>query len=132
MSEAQTTPPKMLIVDDSTPMRTLLQSFAGELEYRTETAVNGRQGLDVLIKNDPRDPFQIALIDWEMPEMTGIQLVQRLRMNRDFDAMKVMLVTTLNDMERVAEGLQAGADEFLMKPVSLESLTEKLQILGLR
>lgn len=123
--------PKMLIVDDSTPIRSLLQYLAGELAFRTETAIDGRDGLEKLIHNDPRDPFTVALIDWEMPEINGLQLVQALRRNPDFDAMKIMLVTTRNAIENVTQALEAGANEFLMKPVSKESLTEKLQMLGL-
>ncbi len=123
--------PKMLIVDDSTPIRSLLQYLAGELSFRTETAIDGRDGLEKLIHNDPRDPFSVALIDWEMPEINGLQLVQVLRRNPDFDAMKIMLVTTRNAIENVTQALEAGANEFLMKPVSKESLTEKLQVLGL-
>jgi two-component system chemotaxis response regulator CheY len=123
--------PKMLIVDDSTPMRSLLQYIASELSFRTETAINGRDGLEKLVRNDPKDPFQVALIDWEMPEMNGLQLVQMLRRNHDFDEMKIMLVTTLNAIENVTAALEAGANEFLMKPVSKESLTEKLQVLGI-
>jgi two-component system chemotaxis response regulator CheY len=122
---------KMLIVDDSTPIRSLLTYLAGELSFRTETAVDGRDGLEKLIHNDPRDPYDVALIDWEMPEINGLQLVQALRRNPDFDSMKIMLVTTLNCIENVTQALEAGANEFLMKPVSKESLEEKLQVLGL-
>jgi two-component system chemotaxis response regulator CheY len=128
---ATSAPPKMLIIDDSMPMRSLLQHIGGELNFRTETAVDGRDGLEKLVKNDPRDPYTIALVDWEMPEINGLQLVQMLRRNPDFDAMKIMLVTTMNSLERVMEGLGAGANEFLMKPVSKESLSEKLQLLGI-
>jgi two-component system chemotaxis response regulator CheY len=123
--------PKMLIIDDSMPMRSLLQHIGGELRFRTETAVDGRDGLEKLIKNDPRDPYAIALVDWEMPEINGLQLVQMLRRNPDFNDMKIMLVTTMNTLERVVEAMSAGANEFLMKPVSKESLSEKLQMLGL-
>lgn len=123
--------PKMMIIDDSMPMRTLLEHIASELHFRTETAVDGRDAFEKLIHNDPRDPFTIALVDWEMPEINGLQLVQMLRRNPDFNDMKIMLVTTMNTLERVTEALGAGADEFLMKPVSKESLSEKLQMLGL-
>lgn len=123
--------PKMLIIDDSMPMRSLLSHIAGELAFRADTAVDGRDGLEKLIKNDPRDPYTIALVDWEMPEINGLQLVQMLRRNPDFDGMKIMLVTTMNSLERVVEALGAGANEYLMKPVSKESLSEKLQMLGL-
>jgi two-component system chemotaxis response regulator CheY len=65
-----------------------------------------------------------------MPVMNGLELVQTVRRNKDFDALKLMMVTTLNSMDRVALALDAGANDFLMKPVTKELLEEKLQILG--
>jgi two-component system chemotaxis response regulator CheY len=121
---------KMLIVDDSKAMRTFLQHIAAELSFKTEEAEDGREGLHKLIRNDPSEPFQVALVDWDMPNMNGLELVQTLRRNHDFDAVKLMMVTTQNTLERVQAALEAGADDFLMKPVTKESLEEKLQILG--
>ncbi len=121
---------KMLIVDDSKAMRSFLQHIAGELSFKTEEAEDGRAGLHKLIKNDPSEPFDVALVDWDMPVMNGLELVQTLRRNQDFSAIKLMMVTTQNTPERVMAALEAGADDFLMKPVTKESLEEKLQILG--
>jgi two-component system chemotaxis response regulator CheY len=122
---------KMLIVDDSKAMRTYLQSLAAELAFQTEEAEDGRAGLNKLIANDPRDPFAVALVDWEMPVMNGLELVQTVRRNRDFNSLKLMMVTTQNALENVAQALEAGADDYLMKPVTRELLGEKLQILGM-
>jgi len=121
---------KMLIVDDSKAMRTFLQHLATELSFKTEEAEDGRAGLSKLIQNDPAEPFDVALVDWDMPVMTGLELVQTVRRNKDFSSLKMMMVTTQNTMERVSAALEAGADDFLMKPVTKESLEEKLQILG--
>lgn len=121
---------KMLIVDDSKAMRTFLQHIAAELSFTTEEAEDGRIGLSKLIKNDPSEPFAVALVDWDMPVMNGLELVQTVRRNQDFSDVKLMMVTTQNTPERVAAALEAGADDFLMKPVTKESLEEKLQILG--
>jgi two-component system chemotaxis response regulator CheY len=121
---------KMLIIDDSKAMRVFLQRLAEELSFQTEAAEDGRDALIKLVKNDPREPFDVALVDWEMPVMNGLELVQTVRRNRDFDSLKLMMVTTLNTMDRVALALEAGANDFLMKPVTKELLEEKLQILG--
>ncbi len=120
----------MLIIDDSKAMRVFLQRLAEELSFQTEAAEDGRDALIKLVKNDPREPFDVALVDWEMPVMNGLELVQTVRRNRDFDSLKLMMVTTLNTMDRVALALEAGANDFLMKPVTKELLEEKLQILG--
>ena len=67
-----------------------------------------------------------------MPRMNGLEFVQTVRRNQDFANLKLMMITTQNSMPRVAEALAAGADDFLMKPVTEELLASKLQILGLR
>jgi two-component system chemotaxis response regulator CheY len=111
-------------------MRTFLGSVAQEITPDTAEAFDGRAALDLLIRNDPRQPFDVALVDWEMPRMNGLEFVQAVRRNQDFADLKLLMVTTLNSMDRVAEALQAGANDFLMKPVTKEMLVEKLQILG--
>ena len=121
---------KMLIIDDSKPMRTLLAFIAREASFAATEAADGREALNILIRNDPREPFEVALVDWEMPFMNGLEFVQAVRRNRDFAGLKLLMVTTLNTTERVAEALKAGANDFLMKPVNQEMLLEKLQILG--
>jgi len=121
----------MLVIDDSKPMRTFLTYLASQMAFATFEACDGREALDMLVKNDPREPFDVALIDWDMPRMNGLELVQAVRRNADFSNLKLMMVTTQNSHDRVALALQAGADDFLMKPVTQEMLAEKLQILGL-
>ena len=108
----------------------MLGSIAREESFAATEAADGREALNILIRNDPREPFEVALVDWEMPLMNGLEFVQAVRRNRDFAGLKLLMVTTLNTAERVAEALAAGANDFLMKPVSKEMLLEKLQILG--
>jgi two-component system chemotaxis response regulator CheY len=121
---------RILIIDDSKAMRTYLGFVAQEMAFAATEACDGRAALDVLIRNDPREPFDVALVDWEMPRMNGLEFVQAVRRNRDFSGLKLLMVTTLNSTERIAEALEAGADDFLMKPVTKEMLQGKLQILG--
>ncbi len=122
---------KMLVVDDSKAMRGFLCGIAGDLAFNTVEAEDGRAGLDTLIKNDPREPFAIALVDWDMPRMNGYEFVQFVRKNHDYDGMKIMMVTTNNTVEKISLALEAGANDFLMKPVTKEALEEKLMMLGL-
>jgi two-component system chemotaxis response regulator CheY len=121
----------MLIIDDSKAMRSFLAHIAQELSFTVTEACDGKNGLDTLIKNDPRSPFDIALVDWDMPVMTGIEFVKFARRNHDYDGMKIMMVTTQNSMEKMAAALESGANDYLMKPVTKDALAEKLQILGL-
>ncbi len=121
---------RMLIVDDSKAMRGFLTQIAQAFAFTTVEAEDGRHGLDTLIKNDPRTPFDIALVDWDMPRMTGIEFVRFVRRNREFDGLKLMMVTTNNTEEKIGMALEAGANDFLMKPVTREALEEKLTLLG--
>jgi two-component system chemotaxis response regulator CheY len=122
---------KLLVIDDSKVMRTFLTSIAEEMSFFTKDASDGLEGLDILIRNDPREPFNIALVDWEMPRMNGLEFIQAVRRNRDFSGLKLLMITNLNSTDCVVAALEAGADDFLMKPVTKEMLADKLQILGL-
>lgn len=112
-------------------MRTFLTFLGQQLTFATFEAGDGREALDTLVKNDPREPFHVALVDWDMPRMNGLEFVQAVRRNADFSNLKLLMVTTQNSLECVTLALQAGADDFLMKPVTEDMLAEKLQILGL-
>lgn len=121
----------MLIIDDSKAMRGFLAHIAQELSFTTTEAEDGRDGLDKLLKNDPRLPFDVVLVDWDMPVMNGIEFIECVRRNRDYAALKILMVTTNNTVEKITQAIKAGANEFLMKPVSQSSLAEKLQLLGI-
>lgn len=122
---------RMLIVDDSKAMRGFLSHIAQGFAFTTVEAEDGRHALDTLIKSDPQTPFDIVLVDWDMPRMTGIEFVRFVRRNRDFDGLKLMMVTTNNTEEKISMALEAGANDFLMKPVTPQALEEKLTLLGM-
>lgn len=122
---------KMLIIDDSKPMRTLLASMARKMSFTIWEAGDGREALDILAQNDPHEPFAVAVVDWEMPCMNGLEFVRTVRRNSDLAELKLMMITAQNSMQRIAEALGAGADDFLMKPFTQEMLADKLQILGM-
>ena len=120
----------MLIIDDAKAMRTFLAFIAQEMSFATTEATDGLDALKALTRNDPREPFDVALVDWEMPRMNGLEFIQAVRRNNDFADLKLLMITTLNAPEQVSTALQAGANDYLMKPVDKEMLLEKLQILG--
>jgi len=69
-------------------------------------------------------------VDWNMPEMTGIEFVQAVRAKPEYDGMKLMMVTTETEMSQVSVALEAGANEYAMKPFTKEVLHDKLTMLG--
>ena len=91
---------RMLIIDDSRAMRRLLSSYAQELAFDTVEASDGQ---DALNKLQGAPPFDLALVDWDMPVMDGITFVERVRSNHDWDAMKLMMVTAQSSMEALGK-----------------------------
>jgi len=117
-----------LVVDDSSAMRAILARMLRALDFEVKEAEDGRAALDVLASSGP---FDLALVDWNMPVMDGLQLLHAMRSDRRLDGMRVMMVTTETEIDRVACALDAGASEYLMKPFTTEAMAEKLAILGL-
>lgn len=118
---------KVLIVDDSRAMRALLGGMIREMGFETLEAKHGLEALEKL----KGESAEVALVDWNMPEMNGLEFVKAVRASSDLSGLKLMMVTTETDMEQVVRAMDAGADEYVMKPFTKEVLLEKLQILGL-
>jgi two-component system chemotaxis response regulator CheY len=118
---------RALIVDDSRFVRGFLRGLLEERGIACEEAADGQAGMDRL---NAGVPFDFALVDWNMPVMNGLEMLQQLRAD-GFDAMKVMMVTTEAENDFILRALDAGADEYLMKPFDDEALGEKLAMLGL-
>ena len=117
-----------LVIDDSRAMRLILGRMLRELGLEVDEAVNGRDALDRL---DAGLAPALVLVDWNMPEMTGIEFVEAVRKPPYSSAAKVVMVTTETEVPQVVRALEAGADEYVMKPFTKESIFEKLQLLGL-
>jgi two-component system chemotaxis response regulator CheY len=73
---------------------------------------------------------ELALVDWNMPGMNGLEFVQAVRAEHSYDGILLMMVTTETEMDQVAKALAAGANEYVMKPFTQEVILEKLQMLG--
>jgi two-component system chemotaxis response regulator CheY len=118
---------RALIVDDSRFVRGFLRGLLIEHGIDCEEAADGQAGIDRLHAGMP---FDIALVDWNMPVMNGLEMLQQMRAD-GFTEVKVMMVTTEAENEFIIRALDAGADEYLMKPFDDEALMEKLAMLGL-
>jgi len=118
---------RALIVDDSRFMRGYLRGLLEEKGIECAEAADGQAGIDQLHSGVT---FDFALVDWNMPVMNGLDMLKCLRA-QGFDGMKVMMVTTEAENDFIVSALDAGADEYLMKPFDDEALTEKLAMLGL-
>ncbi len=120
---------RALVVDDSRAMRTILRKMLVELGFEEiYEAEDGVAALRVLGEGAAPD---LALVDWNMPEMNGLELVTALRADRSFDRLRLMMVTSESSPRQVYSALKAGADEYAMKPLTREVIEEKLELMGL-
>lgn len=117
-----------LVIDDSRAIRLILGRMLRELGMDVAEAANGRLALDLL--DDGLDPG-VVLVDWNMPEMTGIEFVAAVRQPPYLSTARIVMVTTETELPQVVQALAAGADEYVMKPFIKESIFEKLQLLGI-
>jgi two-component system chemotaxis response regulator CheY len=109
-------------------MRSILEAIVSGLGYEVEQAADGGQALTML-RGGRR--YDLALVDWNMPEMTGIEFVRAVRGEPGFNALRIVMVTTETEVARISDALEAGADEYIMKPFTKEMLLEKLTLLGI-
>jgi two-component system chemotaxis response regulator CheY len=119
---------RALVVDDSRAMRSIIRRHLNELGIDVEEAGSGAEALVMLGRIVPPD---VVLLDWNMPEMNGLDCLRRLRADVAVADLPVMMVTTESEMAQVSLALEVGANEYLMKPFDRQGLLEKLLLLGL-
>ncbi len=118
---------RAIVVDDSRAMRAILRRALESLDFQVLEAGHGREALERLAQVRIPD---VALVDWNMPEMNGVELIAALRSDPSYDRMPVVMVTSESAPAQIEHALRAGANEYIMKPVSLEVVEEKLLLLG--
>jgi two-component system, chemotaxis family, chemotaxis protein CheY len=119
---------KALIVDDSRAIRQILARILRELHYEIAEAGDGHEAL-ALLEADP-GAFRLALVDWNMPVMNGLELLKTLRAQPAFERLPVVMVSTETEMGHMAEAIEAGANEYVMKPFTKDILLGKLEYVG--
>ena len=119
---------KALVIDDSRAMRSILSGILKTIGFEVFEAADGKEGIAQM---EQVADVALALVDWNMPEMNGYEFVQAIRALNEFDATKLMMVTTETEMDQVIKALEAGADEYVMKPFTKDIIVEKLGMLGL-
>lgn len=119
---------RALVVDDSSTIRKILTGYLQKLGFEVTVATNGREALEQLKNMESPD---VALVDWNMPDMDGIDFIRAVRADGSYAALPVMMVTTNVELAHVSKALEAGADEYIMKPFTADMIREKLELLGL-
>lgn len=121
--------PRVIVIDDSRAMRSILRKNL--MEVGCEVVAEAVHGADGLARLRELGPADLALVDWNMPEMNGFEFLCAVRGDHAFNSMRVVMVTTETELDQMTRALSAGANEYLMKPFTLDALREKLAILGL-
>ena len=120
---------KALVIDDSKAMRRIIQTTLKALGFDVQQAEHGGRGLEML--EEAKGDFDLVMVDWNMPELNGFQFVQKVRENTAFDDVKLIMCTTETEFDQMLKALDAGANEYLMKPFTKEALLDKLGLVGL-
>ncbi len=121
---------RALVIDDSKAVRSIIGKIMRELGFGE--VVEAGNGLEALERLKEKGKPQIALVDWNMPEMNGYEFVCAVRADSAYDDVPLMMITTETEMDKVMTALEAGANEYVMKPFTKDVLREKLIILGLQ
>ena len=117
---------RALVIDDARTVRVIIRGILTELGIDVIEAANGREGLERLEQNPD---VELVLVDWNMPEMNGLDFIKAVRAQRAYDPVRIMMVTTETEQEQVIRALEAGANEYMMKPFTKEILIAKLSLL---
>lgn len=100
-----------------------------EIGLEVREAGNGREALEVIEAEQTQ--VTLVLADWNMPEVNGLELLKQLRQKPELSSLVVVMVTTETELDQMAAALEAGANEYVMKPFTKEILIEKLQMVGI-
>jgi two-component system chemotaxis response regulator CheY len=117
---------RALVIDDSRTVRIIIGQILREIGIEVLEAKNGVEALEQIKRNPD---VELMLVDWNMPQMNGLDFIRVVRSNRDYDSVRILMVTSESQGEQVIEALKAGANEYLMKPFNKDVLLAKLNML---
>jgi two-component system chemotaxis response regulator CheY len=117
---------RALVIDDSRTVRAIIGKILREIGMEV---VEAGTGLEALAQMKQNPDIELLLVDWNMPEMNGLDFIRTVRANRAYDGAQILMVTSEAQGEKVAEALAAGANEYLMKPFNKDVLVAKLSLL---
>jgi two-component system chemotaxis response regulator CheY len=114
---------KILIVDDMVTMRRIVKNVLKQLGFSNiDEAENGQDGLQKLKSSK----YDFVVSDWNMPVMTGIDMLRAIRADEQLKAIPVLMVTAEAQQKNLVEAVQAGVSNYIVKPFTAETMQEKL------
>jgi two-component system chemotaxis response regulator CheY len=115
---------KLLLVDDSSTMRRIQKTQLTGLGITQ--IIEAEDGAQALEKLDAETGIDLVLLDWNMPQMNGLDLLKRIRANGAWKNIKVVMCTSEAEKSRIMEAMAAGANNYIVKPFTPETIKEKL------
>jgi two-component system, chemotaxis family, chemotaxis protein CheY len=129
------TPVLTMVIDDSRAMRLILKRIVAQLGFDVVESANGKEAMDylagILEAGDDSKLPGLALVDWNMPEMNGLEFVTAVRADQRLRNMTLMMVTTESEQSQIVRALASGAHEYVIKPFTPDAIIDKLTLLGL-
>ncbi len=123
---------KILVIDDMVAMRMRVMNQLKAMGFtKIEQAGDGKEAYELIVRRrSEENPFDLVISDWNMPVMTGIELLEKIRSDKDLKAMPFVMVTAEGEKLQVVRALKAGVTDYLIKPVNKEDLEKKLAALS--
>lgn len=120
---------KILLVDDFATIRMVVKLELGRLGYRNvDEAEDGMTALSMVeFAVESGEPYSMIICDWDMPEMSGLEFLQRIRADGTLGSVPFLMVTGDSQLESAQRALTAGATDYLVKPISPDALAKKMQ-----
>jgi two-component system chemotaxis response regulator CheY len=124
-----------MVIDDSRAMRLILKRIVAQIGFDVVEAANGKEAMDylheALASGEESKVPGLALVDWNMPEMNGLEFVTAVRADQRLRGMTLMMVTTESEQSQIVRALASGAHEYVIKPFTPDAIIDKLGLLGL-
>ncbi|MFZ9000777.1 MAG: response regulator [Bacteriovoracaceae bacterium] len=120
---------RILVVDDSQESLDLISNFLKSLGFATiYTALDAIKGQQMLVRNLANQmEIDLVLVDWNMPKVTGLDFLKRIRSNIDLKELPFIMVTADSDPEHVKKAIELGVNNYIVKPVTKEGLLSKIK-----
>ena len=117
---------RILIAEDDPTSHKILKTILEKWDYEVISTFNGKEALKVLMSEESPD---IAILDWMMPGMDGVEVVKKVRAEKKREVpVYIIMLTALTEKSNIAEGLNAGADDYITKPYDREELLARLNV----
>lgn len=118
---------RALAIDDNPGILMLLSDILADMNVDVTEATDCQMAWEII---ETETPFDVILIDWMTPRMSGLELLKLIRSNARYKDVVLLMVTGLTEVDEVSQALQSGANEYLMKPFTKEMLEDKLKLCG--